>query len=406
MTGALPLATSAQSEITRRCSSCSSAGVSPVVPHGTNPCVPCPICQATSSWKAVSSTLPSRKGVISATSDPLNMTASRFDPAARSTIVFARLRFNNTVQRVRNPVFALRPRQKSVNSALPPTEQERRGLAAVFRPLSMAAVSLAALALVPVQAQDISDADRSAGVSAITAARAGDWPQAYAAAGRSGNPLPLKIVRWLDYTRTNSAGRFGDISAFIEQNPDWPGQKKLRRQAEAARVGEGHETAGAWLKKFPPISAVGKVRAAAIMMSHGEREAGLAALRAAWVEGDFAPADEHDFWVRFGANVRSEDNIQRLDRLLWDSQHEAARRMLPLVSQDYRTVAEARLALAAGASNIEVMLARVPPALRNNPGLVFDEVHWQRRNEANDAAAQLLLTHPDDPVRPLAWAAE
>jgi soluble lytic murein transglycosylase len=279
-------------------------------------------------------------------------------------------------------------------------------LAAVFRTLSMAAVSLAALALVPIQAQDISDADRSAGVSAITAARSGDWPQAYAAAGRSTNPLPLKIVRWLDYTRTSSAGRFGDISAFIEQNPDWPGQKQLRRQTEAALVGEGDETAGAWLKKFPPISAVGKVRAAAIMMSHGEHEAGLAALRAAWVEGDFAPADEHDFWARFGANIRPEDNIQRLDRLLWDSPHEAARRMLPLVSQDYRTVAEARLALAAGASNIEVMLARVPPALRNNPGLVFDEVHWQRRNEANDAAAQLLLAHPDNAMRPLAWATE
>jgi soluble lytic murein transglycosylase len=278
-------------------------------------------------------------------------------------------------------------------------------LAPVFCTLLFAA-ALAASALEPAQAQDLSDSDRAAAVSAITAARSGDWPQAYAAASRSTNPLPSKIVHWLDYTRSSPGGRFGDIAFFIEQNPDWPGQKLLRRQAEAALVGESDETAGPWLKKYPPVSAVGKVRAAAIMTNHGEGEVGLAALRAAWIEGDFTPSDERDVWGRFGTNFRPEDNVQRLDRLLWDNQHDAARRILPLVSADYRALAEARLALVGAGGNIEALLARVPAALRNDPGLIFDQAHWQRRNEANDAAAQLLLAHPDNPVRPLAWAAE
>ena len=277
-------------------------------------------------------------------------------------------------------------------------------MARVFGLLLLVAAVL--MALPAARAQDLSDADRAAAVAAITAANSGDWPQAYAAAGRSANPLPSKIVRWLDLTRSNAAGRFADISAFIEKNPDWPGQKILRRQAELALAAEGDDVASAWFAKFPPVSPLGKARQAAIMMTHGQADAGLAALRQAWVDGDFTPGDERDFWTRYSANIRPEDNISRLDRLLWDRQGDAARRMLPAVPPDYRAEAEARLALVGRASNADALVARVPEARRLDPGLVFDIVHWDRHNDQNDAAAQLLLAHPDNPVRPAAWAGE
>ena len=265
---------------------------------------------------------------------------------------------------------------------------------------------VAVVAAVPASADDLSDADRSAAVAAITAARAGDWAQAYAAAGRSTDPLPAKIVRWLDYTRSNVAGRFADIASFIERNPSWPGQKILRRQAEQALAGQSDEVAAAWLKRFPPVSAVGKARAAAIMIAQGDTAGGLAALRQAWIAGDFSAADERDFLARYGANIRPEDDAKRLDRLLWDRQTEAAKRMLPRVSADARTEALARLALYARAANAGTLVAAVPAALRSDPGLVFDIVHWDRHNDQNEAAAQLLLAHPDNPVRPEYWAGE
>ena len=62
--------------------------------------------------------------------------------------------------------------------------------------------------------------------------------KAYALAGQSKDPLALKIVRWLDYSRgTADSTRFADIAAFIDQNPDWPSQKKMRRRAELASAG-------------------------------------------------------------------------------------------------------------------------------------------------------------------------
>ena len=274
----------------------------------------------------------------------------------------------------------------------------------VFRVL-LILVALAG-ALKPVQAQDLSEADRSAALAAIAAARAGQWTQAYTAAGRSSNPLPMKIVRWLDFTRSNVSGRFSDISVFIEQNPDWPGQKILRRQAETALAGESDDTAATWLKRFPPITPLAKARLAATRIARGDAAGGQAALRDAWINGDFSPNDEHEFLARYRANIRPEDNVQRLDRLLWDRQHDAARRMLPLVPADYRAEATARLALYARALNAEKLVAEVPLALRNDPGMIFDVVHWERHNDQYEAAAQLLNAHPDNPGRPAAWAGE
>src|SRR5689334_9856929 len=73
MTGTRFFAASTQSSTTRLCSAWLKVGDSPVVPTGTRPCVPCPTCQSTKSWKPLSSTVPPRNGVIRATIDPWNM---------------------------------------------------------------------------------------------------------------------------------------------------------------------------------------------------------------------------------------------------------------------------------------------------------------------------------------------
>jgi soluble lytic murein transglycosylase len=246
----------------------------------------------------------------------------------------------------------------------------------------------------------------SAALAAVTAARSGDWAQAYVQAGQSTDPLAQKAVRWLDYTRSSPEGRFAEITGFIEQNPDWPLHRVMRRRAEEAMASESDDTAADWLKRHPPVSGAGKARAAEIMIDRGNIEAGTAALRAAWVEGDFTATEESTLLARFTATLRPEDHQKRLDRLLWDAQVDAAHRMLPLVSPDYAAVAAARLALAADTANPAAFLMRVPMELRADPGLAFEEAHWWRKRDNSDAAAQLLLAHDDTPVRPDLWWGE
>lgn len=273
----------------------------------------------------------------------------------------------------------------------------------VFRTLFPVLGLLAALATTT-QAQG-PGAD-SAALAAVAAARGGDWTQAYAEAGQSRDPLALKVVRWLDYTRASPEGRFSEIASFIDQNPDWPLHRVMRRRAEEAMAGESDDTAADWLKRHPPVSGAGKARAAEIMIDRGNVEAGTAALRAAWVEGDFTAAEESALLARFASTLRPQDHEKRLDRLLWDAQIDAARRMLPLVSPDYAAVAAARLALAADTANPAAFLMRVPGELHSDPGLAFEEARWWRKRDNYDAAAQLLLAHDDTPTRPDLWWAE
>jgi soluble lytic murein transglycosylase len=228
--------------------------------------------------------------------------------------------------------------------------------------------------------------------AALASARSGDWAKAYTLAGQSSEPFALKLVRWLDYSRgTADNAKFADITTFIDQNPDWPSQKRMRRRAELASAGADDDAVAAWFKRHPPISGFGKVRAAELAIRRGAVEAGTEALRRAWIEEDFGPSDERGILARHGGSLRPEDHRARLDRLLWDGSTDAAKRMLPLVSTDYRALAEARLAVSADSSAAAKLLAKVPPALRNDPGLIFVQARQLRKKDKSDAAASLLL---------------
>src|ERR1700730_6860349 len=188
---------------------------------------------------------------------------------------------------------------------------ERPALLPVIRLLFVALGSLAAT-ITLVRAEDSAD---SVALSAIAAARTGDWAQAYFRAGQNKDALALKIVRWLDYTRPTPSGRFADVAGFIDQNPDWPLQKKLQRRAEEAAVAEGDDVVADGLRRHPPIGGVGKARAAQVLLNRGKSEAGTAAVRAAWIDGDFAVSDERSFLVHYNAMMRPEDHQNRLERL-------------------------------------------------------------------------------------------
>jgi soluble lytic murein transglycosylase len=253
------------------------------------------------------------------------------------------------------------------------------------------------------QAQSLAPADLAATRAALAAAAAGDWSHAYTAVAAAGDPLPLKIVRWLDYSSPGAPGRFADIAEFIDKNPDWPHQTALRKHAEEALSGETDAVAGQWFKAHPPLSAAGEVRAAEIQLNTGNIAGGTAGLRAAWVDNDFNALDERQFLVQHGAAIRPEDDQNRLNRLLWDGKVEAARRMLSRVSPDYRALAEARLALAVQAAASEMLLARVPAQLRSDSGLLYEELRWRRERDMTDAAVDILRVNPGDPLYPEAW---
>ena len=237
--------------------------------------------------------------------------------------------------------------------------------------------------------------------AALASARSGDWAKAYALAGQSKDPLALKLVRWLDYSRgTADNTKFADIAAFIDQNPDWPSQKKMRRRAELASAGADDDAAADWFKRHPPISGFGKAHAAELAIKRGEDEAGTAALRKAWIEEDFGPFDERGLLARQGGKIafRGPSGPARPAAVGWPGRRRQAHAAAGLgrLPGACRSPPRRRRRFVRRAGKL---VAKVPEALRKDPGLVFAQARLLRKKDKNEAAAELLLgisssTHP------------
>ena len=268
-------------------------------------------------------------------------------------------------------------------------------------PLLLISLLLCAAAL---PARALSDSDRQIYREAFQAARSGNWAWAGQRITKAHDRLLAKVLWWMNLDRGASGANFSDFTDFITQNPGWPGQHKLRQHAEEAMVGVSDQKLEQWFDRFPPVTAAGKFKEGDIWIAEGRVPEGLAQIRATWINCDFTAFEEKSVLQRYHGVIRPADNVARLDRLLWDEDTEAARRMMARVDPDHRALADARLQLAAMEPGIERLVARVPPALQNDPGLLFDRLQWRVRKEHFDDAIAMLQHLPQDLVRPTAWA--
>ena len=211
------------------------------------------------------------------------------------------------------------------------------------------------------------------------------------------------LITWLWLTRPEGVATFADLADFITKHPDWPGQTLLRCRAETALANDPDDAlAYDWLIRHPPLSGVGKLRLADALLSRGDRPAGLDELRQAWIEGKFTAEQEQTLLQNHHGMLSAADQDARLDRLLSGDDTDAVRRQLLRVTPDRRALGEARLALQAGAGDVDRLVAQVPPALRDDPGLAFDRERWRRRKGLDDQAVAILespAAHQGDMVR-------
>ena len=218
------------------------------------------------------------------------------------------------------------------------------------------------------------------------------------------DPVLIKLVTWMEYRAPGSRASFGEISQFLADNPDWPDSRALRRNAENG-IGLSRPPADvlAWFDKTPPSSGGGRIAQISALETLGRNSEAQAAARAAWRDANFTEGEERDFLSRFRKLLTHDDHAARLDRLIWDGRVFDARRLLRLVDSDTQALANARLALRRLDPGIDGALKRVPAALQNNPGLLYERLRW-RRIKGRDMEARDMLDHPpSDLVRPEMW---
>lgn len=249
------------------------------------------------------------------------------------------------------------------------------------------------------------DADDPAALrGALRAVWARDWDDA-AARARASGPLAQSIVEW--HRLRAGEGLLGDYEGFLARHGDWPGLSLLRAKGEdAAARSTTPARVIAYFGPRAPATATGAITLSRALAAAGRGAEAAAVIRQAWVGLDFTAEEESAAMVAFPA-VLSAAHEARLDRLLWENRPEQARRMLPRVSDGWKRLAAARMALRADADGVDGLIAAVPGALAAHPGLAYERAMWRaRKGRAADAAVLVLerSARADDLGEPAHWA--
>ena len=259
----------------------------------------------------------------------------------------------------------------------------------------------------PAQHELLSAADREIGRKAFQEAAAGRFDAARRIAATAREPLIAQLIRWLWLQSANSGAGFEEIANFIGSKPDWPAREALLRRAEEAIDGStGDGRIIAWFDAHPPETGLGLLRLGEALLRLSRDADAFPVMRRAWVDGNLSLRDEKTLWSEFGQRFSAADNAARADRLLWDGNIDAARRMLSRLDPDARRLAETRIALATNVPGAEKLVAGLPAHLRDDGGLNYDRLRWQRKRGMNDGVEALLYNAPDDLGRAEKWWVE
>jgi len=239
---------------------------------------------------------------------------------------------------------------------------------------------------------------------AMAAAKKNNWTEYKRLAGRLKNADMRVILRWNRLRSRNSGAGFHELTMFLKSRADWLQRALIRRRAEEAMPSSLPDQAILdWFGARRPLTSAGGAAMAGALINLGRKDEARALLRSVWVSGGFGAQQERQFYKRFRRYLTRENHIQRLDRLLWNGQHYAVRRMYRRVNPDYRALAQARTALRRHRGGVDRAIQRVPQKLINDTGLIYERLRWRRRKGRNEQARALLTDVPDDLVRPRRW---
>ncbi len=302
-----------------------------------------------------------------------------------------------------NVVFYARDAEAFLLNRVQSTEHSRRGWS---RAVAMAAGMLAALIAfgpflaVSVSAKEATQASGSSKSKAghktaskkgskkavarapdtlFTAARKGDWSEARRLAAKTKDPIAATLVDWLYLSDSDVQPSFREINEFLAAHPGWPARGAMYSKAEQVIPdGMGPSEVLSWFASRTPKTGIGMVRLGEAKIALGDRASGEALIRKAWAEEDFASSDEREISNRHSAVLAGKATAARIDRFLASRRTTDATRAMADADSDTRAIAEARLTMLRSPAKAESVVASLQSRLRDDPGLVMEEMRAVR----------------------------
>lgn len=239
---------------------------------------------------------------------------------------------------------------------------------------------------------------------ALSRAEAGD----YATARRFAHLAAIRhldeLITWKQLRDPRERTDYETLATFIDQHPTWPGLGRLRARMETMLPLTWDAKAVIdWFGDQAPYTPEGATRLISAFAKTGRKDRARDVARQAWSRLTFGRGQQKAFLAIAKPYLRADDHRQRLDRLLWRRQIDEAERMFPLVDRGHALLAKARIRLIRDMPGVDAAIKRVPASLRNDPGLVYERIHWRRNRGLDQGARSLLTKAPDNPPFAMRW---
>jgi hypothetical protein len=161
-------------------------------------------------------------------------------------------------------------------------------------------------------------------------------------------PVTSRLIQWLHLQQPGEppAIVFPRFIAFYRNNPEWPLKDRIQIQAEESMSGdEKSQDIRKWFEENPPLTTRGKIFYARALVAAGRKNAAQKVIRDVWINSDLEGTALKPFWNDFKSYLTQEDHQQRVNRLLMQEKVSIARIMFPWLSDSYKALADARIAL-------------------------------------------------------------
>jgi soluble lytic murein transglycosylase len=247
------------------------------------------------------------------------------------------------------------------------------------------------------------NADKAALKEAVRTIYKRRFDDARASMKRIKDKTALKLATWYYYRRNDNDAAPDKIERFRLANPDWPSQRRLRRNAEKALLTGKYEpkTVIAFFEKSRPTTGAGKAALGGAHHAMGEEKKGQHLIQEAWRRHELGTDIEKIILDRYGNLLTPRDHKARVDRLLLldrKSKIAATLRAAALLGEKEQKKIDARIAVVRRLKTAKKLLADIPEAdTKDDVGFYFSRIQWLRRHDKEKEAWDLLLAAPREP---------
>lgn len=237
---------------------------------------------------------------------------------------------------------------------------------------------------------------------AIHAMRLGDWEGADKLARRDGQ-VAVDVIAW--HRLRAGKGSYADVRSFMARNPDWPGLPWLIKKSEEQIIKASHEAVRAFFNSHPPQTPEGVLSYARALEHFGEANKARDVVVAAFRTMKLSQTEQEGFLGPYG-KILAPHVKDRMDHMLWMGWTDNATRLLPLVSDDWKALAKARIALRKRQNGVNALIDKVPEGLKNDPGMAYERFLWRARKGQENAVDMILERSKSATAlgRPETWA--